>query len=146
LRLPHGLRVLLRVAGAHNTEDEMDRSQELADDLRHPIPRVHAYDTVLTFSGGGAYLGIVIPHPLDASSRSLLRLQEKQRFYLDSFHSEFGRQQWGTPKADKMKIYVSVHPGSSDPVFELLEKFAKAARDRGVYVIITKLGELIGYG
>lgn len=61
-----------------------DASYELADDPGHPIARVFAYDTALTFEGGGAYLGIVIATPLDASSRSLMRLREKEKFYLDS--------------------------------------------------------------
>jgi hypothetical protein len=56
-----------------------DAVYELADDSSHPIPRVYAYDTALTFKGGGAYLGIVIATPLDATSRSLMRLREKRR-------------------------------------------------------------------
>jgi hypothetical protein len=115
-----------------------DRQPELTDDLMHPIPRVHAYDTVLTFDGGGAYLGMVIAAPLDAGTRSLSRLQEKQRFYLDSFYSEFGRKEWGTPKDGKMKIYVSAHPESSNEAFEVLSTFVREARDRGVEVVITK--------
>src|SRR5205823_4459251 len=102
-------KLLLRRVGV---SEMTDRQRELTDDLMHPIPRVHAYDTVLTLGGGGAYLGMVIAAPLDAGTRSLSRLREKQRFYLDSFYSEFGRKEWGTPKDGKMKIYVSVHPES----------------------------------
>jgi hypothetical protein len=110
----------------------------LADDLTHPVSRVHTYDTVLALGGGGAYLGIVIATPLDASARSLARLQEKQRFYLDSFYSEFGREQWGTPKSGKMKVYVSVHPASSQEAFETLDAFCDQARGRGIEVVISK--------
>ena len=116
----------------------MDRQWKLNDDSMHPIPRVHAYDTVLTLGGGGAYLGMVIAAPLDASTRSLSRLQEKQRFYLDSFYSEYGRKEWGTPKDGKMKIYASVHPESSEEAFEMLNTFGREARDRGVEVVIMK--------
>jgi hypothetical protein len=115
-----------------------DRRWELNDDLMHPIPRVHAYDTMVILGDGGAYLGMVIAAPLDASTRSLSRLREKQRFYLDSFYSEYGRREWGTPKDGKMKIYVSVHPESSEEAFEMLNTFEREARDRGVEVVMMK--------
>jgi hypothetical protein len=81
---------------------------------------VYAYDADLTFDGGGAYLAIVIAAPLDASTRSIARLQERLRFYLDSFYSEFGQKTWGTPVTGKIKIYVRVHPNSSDQTFQIL--------------------------
>jgi hypothetical protein len=115
-----------------------DEESELADDSEHPIPSVHVYDFDLTFDGGGAYLAIAIGAPLDASPRSLARLNEKLRFYLDSFWSEFGRREWGTPKEGKMKIYVHIHPGSSQEVFERLDSFSAEARNRGVDVVITR--------
>jgi hypothetical protein len=111
---------------------------ELTDDLTHPIATVHSYDAVLTLGGGGVYLGIVIAAPLDASARSLARLREKQRFYLDSFFSEFGREKWGTPKDGKMKIYVSVHPASSQEAFKILDAFCDEARGRGIEILISK--------
>lgn len=110
---------------------------QLADDFAHPIPRVYAYDTVLTLGGGGAYIGIVIAAPLDASERSLSRLRAKQRFYLESFFSDFGHKQWGTPKDRKMKIYVNIHPASSPQAFEVLHAFESEARDRGVDVVVS---------
>jgi hypothetical protein len=102
-----------------------DNHMLFADDPAHPISIVHAYDTVLTLGGGGAYLGIVISAPLDASTRSSARLREKLRFYLDSFHSEFGRNEWGTPRDGKMKIYVSVHPASSEETLNILNAFPR---------------------
>lgn len=116
-----------------------DNESELADDLAHPIPSVHVYDAVLTMDGGGAYLGIVIAAPLEASARSLARLNEKLRFYLGSFWSEFGHREWGTPKEGKMKIYVRIHPGSSQEVFERLDAFSAEAHGRSVDVVITRL-------
>lgn len=115
-----------------------DTSHELSDDPSHPIPRVHAYDTVLALGDGGAYLGIVIAAPLDATARSLRRLREKQKFYLESFYSEFGRKEWGTPKEGKMRIYINVHPSSSQEVFGTLRAFCGEARSRGVEVVITE--------
>lgn len=61
----------------------------------------------------------VIAAPLDAGTRSLQRLREKLGVYPDSFHSELGRKQWGTPRDGKMKIYVSVHPASSQEVLNI---------------------------
>lgn len=118
----------------------MDKTHtgDLSDDPNHPIPNVHAYDTVLTLGSGGAYLGIVIAAPLDATMRSLCRLREKQKFYLESFYSEFGREQWGTPKEGKMKIYINIHPSSSKEVFDVLGAFCNEARGRGVEVTITR--------
>ena len=115
-----------------------DKGLELADDSTHPIPSVHIYDFVLTLGGGGAYLLITIATPLDASARSLARLNEKLRFYLESFWSEFGRREWGTPKEGKMKIYVNIHPNSSQKAFERLDSFLAEAHDRGVDVVIMK--------
>ena len=111
---------------------------QFADDLAHPIPCVYAYDTVLTFADGGAYLGIVIAAPLDASIRSLARLREKLSFYLDSFYSAFGRKEWSTPKSGKMKIYVNVHPESSQETFRILDAFDIEASSRGVELVISK--------
>lgn len=112
------------------------------DDLAHPIPRVYTYDTVLTFAGGGAYLGIVIAAPLDASTRSLARLREKLRFYLDSFQSDFGRKEWGTPKPGKMKIYINVHPQSSEETLQILKTFHPEASARGVELVINSAPEI----
>jgi hypothetical protein len=89
--------------------------------------------------GGGASLGIVIAAPLKASTRSLARLNEKLRFYLSSFWSEFGSREWGTPKEGKMKIYVRIDPGSSPEVFQRLDSFSAEARSRGVDVVITRI-------
>lgn len=111
---------------------------EFTDDWEHPIPSVYAYDFELTLGGGGAYIGIAIGSPLDASPYSLARLNEKLRFYLDSFWSEFGRQEWGTPKEGKMKIYVHIHPGTSQEVFDRLDSFRAEARARGVDVVVTR--------
>ena len=33
-----------------------------------------------------------------------MRLRAKEEFYLDSLYSEWGRNEWGTPKKGKMKI------------------------------------------
>lgn len=111
---------------------------QFADDPAHPLPRVHAYDTVLTIGGGGAYLGIVIAAPLDGSVRSLARLREKLSFYLESFDSAFGRREWGTPKPGKMKIYVNVHPKSSEEAFQILDSFHSEALARDVEVIVNR--------
>lgn len=116
-----------------------DTESELADDSKNPIPSVNVYDAVLSIGGGGAYLGIVISTSLDASARSLARLNEKLRFYLDSFWSEFGHREWGTPKEGKMKIYVRIHAGSSQEIFERLDSFGAEARSRGVDVVITRI-------
>jgi hypothetical protein len=110
----------------------------LKDDALHPIPAVHSYDTVLTFDGGGAYLGIVIATPIDASERSLHRLKEKQRFYLESFYSDYGHEMWNTPKEGKMRIYFKIHPDSSEVVFKLVEGFSEVARSRGVQVVVSE--------
>lgn len=111
--------------------------REPDDDPTHVISRLYAYDTVLTMEGGGAYIGMVIAAPLDASRRSLDRFRKKQRFYLESFFSDYGRREWGTPKEGKMKIYVTIHPESSAEAFEMLKSFDREARSRGVEVIIS---------
>jgi hypothetical protein len=125
-----------------------DKDSDLADDPAHPLPSVDVFDAVLTVGGGGASLGMVIAAPLEASTRSLARLNEKLKFYLDSFWSEFGHREWGTPKEGKMKIYVRIHPGSSQEVFERLESFSAEARSRGVDVVTTRIepSERIGTG
>jgi hypothetical protein len=115
-----------------------DIQSDLADDDTHPIPSVHVYDFALTFAGGGARLLITIATPLDASARSLARLNEKLRFYIDSFWSEFGQREWGTPKEGKMKIYVNIHPESSRGAFERIDSFSVEAHSRGVDVEIMK--------
>src|SRR5436309_5628494 len=97
-----------------------DKKLEFTDQPGHPIPCVYTYDAALTFDGGGAYLGIVIATPLGDDPQSLARLKEKLSFYLESLYSEFGRQEWGTPVPGKMKIYVRVHPNSSEETFTIL--------------------------
>jgi hypothetical protein len=109
----------------------------VANDDLHPISNVHVFDTVVTFDGGGAYLGMVISAPLDASARSLARFAEKQRFYLESFFSEHGRREWGTPRENKMKIFVEMHPASSAAAFELLKRFEEETNRRGVELRIS---------
>ena len=69
--------------------------------------------------------------------RSVSRLREKQRVYLDSFFSEYGHREWGTPKAGKMKIYMSVPPQSSVEALEIIESFRREAGERGVDVIVS---------
>lgn len=114
-----------------------DDNPDLEDDSSHSIPRIEVFDTVVTFDGGGAYIGIVIATPMDASQRSLHRLIAKQHFYLESFFSAHGREKWGTPKQGKMRIYVNVHPDSSEAVFEMLNAFQRRAKERGVEVRIS---------
>ena len=109
----------------------------LSVDESHPIVSVHAFDNVITFDGGGAYLGMVIASPLDSSERSMARLVEKQQFYLDSFFSDYGKNEWGTPREGKMVIFVSLHPSSSPAVFEQFRSFEEMARRRGVQVEIS---------
>ena len=116
-----------------------DAESALVDDPAHPLPSVDVFDAVLTMDGGGAYLGLVIATPLEASVVSLARLNEKLRFYLGSFWSEFGQREWGTPKEGKMKIYVRIHPESSQEIFERLEAFSAEACSRGVDVVITRI-------
>jgi hypothetical protein len=117
------------------SQDDID---ELADDFSHPIRQVRVFDTVLPLQGGGAYVGIVIATPLDASKRSILRLKEKSQFYLESFFAVHGREVWGTPKVGKMRIYVNIHPDSSAAAFHELDNFRELARERGVDVLIEK--------
>lgn len=113
------------------------QTTDLRPDEAHPIPDVYTYDNVVTFDGGGAFLGMVISDPLDGSERSLRRFEEKQRFYLESFFSEYGRREWNTPRAGKMRIYVRIHPDSSPAAFELLRKFESEATGRGVEIRIS---------
>jgi hypothetical protein len=117
----------------------IDKDLALADDPAHPIPSVNVFDAALTMGGGGASLGIVIAAPLEANTRSLARLNEKLRFYLNSFWTEFGHREWGTPREGKMKIYVRIHSGSSPEVFERLDSFSAEARSRGVDTVITRI-------
>jgi len=106
-------------------------------DSDHPISDLTVFDTVLTFDGGGAYLGMVIARPLDASTRSIKRFAEKQRRYLDAFFSEQGQREWGTPKPGKMKIYVRIHPASSPSALAMLHSFEEEASARGIEVKVS---------
>jgi hypothetical protein len=117
--------------GASNSDD-------LADDFSHPIRQIEVFDTVLPLEGGGAYIGIVIATPLDGSRRSILRLTAKLAFYLEGFFSAYGRELWGTPKKGKMRIYINIHPRSSDTAFLVLQEFLETADKRGVEVRIQK--------
>jgi len=36
-----------------------------------------------------------------------------------------------------MKIYVSIHPESSEDAFTLLDDFSRQAQDRGVEIVIS---------
>jgi hypothetical protein len=111
---------------------------DLADDFSHPIRQVHIFDTVLPLQGGGAYIGVVVASPLDDTQRSITRLREKLRFYLENFFTTHGRDVWGTPKAGKMRIYVNIHPDSSTLAFRVLDDFREEALHRGVHVIIRR--------
>jgi hypothetical protein len=106
----------------------------IAIDDSHPIANIHSYDSVVKFEGGGAYLGMVVSSPLDQSPRSLSRFAAKQRFYLESFFSEYGKKEWGTPVECKMKIFIRMHPASSASAFESLESFKREAGRHGVEV------------
>jgi len=110
---------------------------QFRDDFEHPIPRVYAYDTVLALGNGGAYLGVVIASPLDASPRSLARLREKLRFYLESFFSDFALKEWKTPKEGKMRIYINIHSESCKDAFEIIGTFEEQAHGRGVLLRIS---------
>ena len=112
----------------------------LDPDESHAIANVHSYDGVITFEGGGVYLGMVISAPLDESERTLARFAEKQRFYLESFFSEYGKREWGTPRENKMKIFVDIHRRSSAAAFELLKRFELEANGRGVELRVQTIG------
>jgi len=110
------------------------------DDENNPISFVHRYDTVVTFDGGGAYLGIVIAAPLLSDHRSIARLKEKLRFYLESFFSPFGQQTWQTPREGKMKIYIKIHHDSCPEAFAIMQNFKDVAARRGVELVISITG------
>jgi hypothetical protein len=57
---------------------------------------------------------------------------------LDSFHSDFGRKEWDTPKPGKMKIYIDVHPQSSEQTFQTIETFHAKASAQGVELVINR--------
>lgn len=118
---------------------QLPNELDFRDDESHPIARIYVYDQVVTFDGGGAYLGFVITRPLDSSQYSLARFSEKQRFLLESFFSDYGRTTWGTPRAGKMKIFISLHPDSSPAAFELLRRFEEESKLRGVELRVTLL-------
>jgi hypothetical protein len=80
-------------------------------DERHPIPRVDAYDALLT-TDQGAYLGLVIASPLRDDEVSRIRLQRKLEMYMTYFQSPEYRDRCGAPSPTHCKIYVSIHSKS----------------------------------
>jgi hypothetical protein len=52
-------------------------TEEVADDITHPIPALKAIDVIGTKKAGGADLFIIIATPLDFSPRSQKRLLDK---------------------------------------------------------------------
>jgi hypothetical protein len=112
--------------------------ETLGLDPSHPIPHVFAYDVVLTFDGGGAFLGIMIASPLGDDARSRARLNEKLRFYMESFFSDYGKKEWDAPKEGRMKIFVKIHQDSTATSFEVIEEAKVQAARRGIEMIVTK--------
>jgi hypothetical protein len=91
-----------------------------ADDDSHPIPLLNNVDVVLDLEGGASY-GIVVSEPLTNDVRSRARLIRKLENYVRSFKSEEFRRTHGTPRPGKLRIYVRLHAGSDQALFDLLE-------------------------
>jgi len=116
----------------------LNENELLFDDDSHPIPCVHVIDAWISLDGGGAYFGLVIASPLYYDERSIFRLNRKFEGYVSEFFSPNAMVNYGTPKAGKMRIYVSIHPESDRRVFEILEEFEHRIGEKGIRLIVSK--------
>lgn len=105
-------------------------------DASHPIPNTELIDVTVSLKNGGASYGLVIAQPLVADERSQKRLLRKLERYLNDFHSAAAKQRFGTPRRDRMKIHVSIHPASDPLIFELLEKCRDWVEGNSVSLVV----------
>jgi hypothetical protein len=104
-------------------------------DERHPIPRVDAYDALLT-TDQGAYLGLVIASPLRDDEVSRIRLQRKLEMYMTYFQSPEYRDRCGAPSPTHCKIYVSIHSSSDAAMLDLVNHYLDQMPSNGICPIL----------
>ena len=118
--------------GARDTDD----AALYGVDASHPIPNTELIDVTVSLKNGGASYGLVISQPLAGDERSQKRLLRKIERYLNDFHSASSKQRFGTPRPDRMKIHVSIHPASDPLIFELLEKCRDWVEGNSVSLVV----------
>lgn len=102
-----------------------------ADDEHDPIPYVGKIDGVVATNQGLYYL-MTISSPLDASSRSLRRLEAKCASYLKDFRSPQTEADLARRGAGSKHIDVYLNPGSSPKARQVLMECGEKARAEGV--------------
>jgi hypothetical protein len=122
--VPIGALVALLAACGNNTA-------VYADDEHDPIPYVGKIDGVVATNQGLYYL-MTISSPLDASSRSLRRLQAKCANYLKDFRSRETQADLARRGAGSKHIDVYLNPGSSPKARQALMECGEKARAEGV--------------
>jgi len=112
-----------------------------ADDPEDPIPYVTKIDGVVSTNQGLYYL-LTIATPLDASYRSLHRLEVKCDNYLNDFQSPQTQADLAKRGAGLKHINVYLHPASSAEARRALAACGIKARAQGVdFQITDKLPE-----
>ena len=115
-----------------------DQDQYLADDERHPIPKVDVCDVHGVRKGGGADMILIICTPMKSDVRSRERLMKKIELYLGFITSETFKAECGTATTDNTTITVHIHPDSDSGIFSLLDQCRGWVEDNGARLKIKK--------
>src|SRR5688572_24626386 len=97
-------------------------TEDVADELDHPIPALNVIDVTGVKRGGGADLCIIIARPIQDDLNSQSRLLTKIEGYLAFIRSPEFLAKAGLPNPGNTHVQVHIHPQSSPSIFELLER------------------------
>lgn len=104
-------------------------------DPAHPIPLVEAFDNISERNDGGLDLFMIITRPLEADERSLARLSQKLRNYLNFIKCRTA--------GDRNKTYgiaVFINASSDSRAIEHLRQSVSRAAAENIAMNITRVG------
>ena len=118
-------------------------TEDVADDLEHPIPALGVVDVNAIKQDGGADLHIVIAKPIQDDVKSQQRLLTKIESYLGFIGSAEFRAEAGTPNPSNTCVRVQIHPLSSLAIFELLERCKPWVLENHATLVVSLLDQTI---
>jgi hypothetical protein len=118
-------------------------TEDVADELEHPIPALGVIDVNTIKRGGGADLHIVIAKPIQDDAHSQNRLLSKIEGYLNYIRSNEFLAEAGPPDPSNTQVLVQIHPESNLVIFELLERCKPWALENRATLVVRLLDQSI---